>query len=92
MARNIIPTDPGFLDEHEWERTWSPANGISPKGSKKHRDKPNGLPYLEWAGKIFIHKKGGAAYIRGLVKQNKTSRRSRRSSRRAEIETTVSGT
>jgi hypothetical protein len=88
MARNIIPTDPEFLAEYEWERTWSPANGISPKASKQHRDKPNGLPYIEWAGKIWIHRPGGRQYIRGLIKRNPPPR-SRRKSRRSQIEATT---
>jgi hypothetical protein len=89
MARNITPTDPDFLAEYEWDRTWSSSRGISPKASKKHRDKPNGLPFLKWAGKIYIHKPGGDRYIRGLVKRNKPPKRSRRTSRRSEIEATT---
>jgi hypothetical protein len=89
VPRNIIPTDPDFLSEYQWEREWAPAHGMSVKASKKHRDKPNGLPYLEWNSKILIHRKGGAEYIRGLVKQNKPPKRSRRTSRRSEIEATT---
>jgi hypothetical protein len=88
MAR-LEPTDPTFLAEYERESTWAPARGMSARSSFEHRNKPNGLPFLIWAGRVFIHKRGGDEYIASLVKRRNPPPRGRRSARRAEIEATT---
>jgi hypothetical protein len=58
-----------FPDDYDLERDWARGAGISQRTSARHRNKPNGLPFLDWGGKIWIPRRGGAEYIQSLVKR-----------------------
>lgn len=40
----------GFLPEEEFAK----ESGVNRRTIKRRRDEPDGLPYLEWGGRIFI--------------------------------------
>ena len=44
-----------ILADFDLEEDFAKNNGpISTKTSKRYRDQPNGLPSLEWGGRIYI--------------------------------------
>ena len=59
-------TDPGFLEEFEREATWAQSLGITRRTSQNYRligVDGDCLPYIHWAGEVWIHKPGGAEFI-----------------------------
>jgi hypothetical protein len=61
------PTDEDFLSEYESEDTWSMRHGITRRTAQRYRE--DGLPYMFWGGRIWIHKQGGAEYIASRVRR-----------------------
>jgi hypothetical protein len=49
----------GFLPEKDWAK----AAGVTQRTTAKYRNEPNGLPYLDWAGKIWIPVKEGREWL-----------------------------
>jgi hypothetical protein len=47
-ARSVLD---GFVPEERF----ASDNHISPRTSRRYRLQPDGLPFLEWGGKIYIH-------------------------------------
>jgi hypothetical protein len=64
----MTDNDASFLDDFEKEKVWAPKHGISQRTSERYRKQPDGLPYLEWGGAIYIPKREGAAYIQSRVR------------------------
>lgn len=58
-----------FLEKCQWEPDWARDHNICARTSARHRNRPNGLPYIEWAGKIWIPIAEGEQYLASLVKR-----------------------
>jgi hypothetical protein len=82
MSKSGRPLDPEFLGKYERETTWAPAQGITYRTSKRYRDQ--GMPYLYWAGCVFIPKREASEWIAGRI-QRRNPRRQRRQAITAEI-------
>jgi hypothetical protein len=61
----------GFVKEDEW----APANKVSKRTSKRYRD--DGLPYMEWAGFIWIHQQGAREYLSARIRRRRNPARQR---------------
>jgi hypothetical protein len=85
MSKIGRPLDPEFLEKYERESTWAPAQGITYRTSKRYRDK--GMPYLEWAGCIFIPRAEASAWIAGQIRRRNLPRRRRQVNAPAEMST-----
>jgi hypothetical protein len=68
-------TDPAFLAEYELEESWAPSVGLHPRTSQNYRNQPNGLPFVRWGGRIWIHKAGGAEFIRSRINRRAIAQR-----------------
>ena len=68
--------DAEFLKEYALETAWAAEHRISQRTAKRYRDQPNGLPYLQWGGEIYIPRREGAEYIKSRVKRRNQRRRS----------------
>jgi hypothetical protein len=51
MTETIPPFLSGFVPEPEW---CADNGGICRKTCQRYRNQPDGLPYLEWGGRIWI--------------------------------------
>jgi hypothetical protein len=47
-ARSVLE---GFVTEEQFARD----NDVSVRTSRRYRLQPDGMPYVEWGGKIYIH-------------------------------------
>jgi len=83
MSKNGRPLDPDFLSKYERETTWAPAQGITYRTSKRYRDQ--GMPFLEWAGCIFIPRIEAREWIASRIQRRNPSRRRRQATPAAEI-------
>jgi hypothetical protein len=43
-----------ILSDFILQRMFAEANGLSEKTVSRYRKQPDGLPYLEWGGQIYI--------------------------------------
>ena len=66
--------DARILDDYVEEAEFARANNISTRTSARYRNQPNGLPYLEWGGKIYIHLKGAREVVRARTKRRNPTR------------------
>ena len=42
-------------DEYVAEDDWASAHNVNRRTVKRYRDEPDGLPYVRFGGRIFIH-------------------------------------
>jgi hypothetical protein len=75
--------DSDFLDEYERESDWAESHGISQRTAARYR--ALGLPYMEFGGWIWIHRRGGKEWIASRVKRRNPPRRRRQAATSAEI-------
>ncbi len=71
--------DPSILADYVEESEFARANKISQRTSQRYRNQPNGLPYIEWGGKIYIHVAGAREAIFARIKRRNPTRRTARS-------------
>jgi hypothetical protein len=60
----------GYVEESQF----AADNDIHLRTSARYRNLPNGLPYIEWGGKIYIHIEGARAWLRSRAKSRNPSR------------------
>jgi hypothetical protein len=65
--------DPEFLSQYVRESEWAKAHGICQRTVARYRDR--GLPYLMFAGYIWIPKHEAHEWIASRVKRRNTGRR-----------------
>jgi hypothetical protein len=82
-------SDKKFLDEYRLEAEWSAEHDINPRTTARYRQLPDGLPFLEFGGKIYIPKKAAEDWIRARVQW--PNRRQRGRPRRDSIAAGVEG-
>jgi hypothetical protein len=72
MSSKVVNAE--FLCEYELEADWAASLGISQRTSARYR--ADGLPYLNFGGCVWIHKRGGREYIASrIVRRNPPRRR-----------------
>lgn len=54
---------PDLLADYELELEWARRHGITARTSARYRSEPNGLPYMIWGGRCYIHNPGAAEYM-----------------------------
>jgi hypothetical protein len=64
--------DPEFLAQYMRESDWANSHGITQRTVARYRDR--GLPYLMFAGYIWIPKQEGRAWIASRVKRRNSRR------------------
>jgi hypothetical protein len=67
MTDNILD---GFLPEEDFAK----ANGICRRTSARYRKQPDGLPYTEFGGRIFIDVPGARAWLERRVRRPNPTR------------------
>jgi hypothetical protein len=71
-------------DDTYWpEPVWAEKNHICRRTSERHRARNPGLPFLIWAGEIWIGERQGAEYIASFIRQRNPRREQRR--RRGQV-------
>jgi hypothetical protein len=55
------------LDDYQPEADFARDVNVSQRTIARHRNKPNGIPYMEWAGRIWIHVPGAKKYFASLT-------------------------
>jgi len=78
--------DSDFLAEYEKESDWAESHGISQRTAARYR--ALGLPYMEFGGWIWIHKRGSKEWIASRVKRRNPRRQRRQAAPTAEISAT----
>ena len=70
-----------FLDEYQPAGEWANERGVHLRTVDRYRQQPNGLPYLEFGGRIYIPRKEGDEWIRSRIRRpNRPRGRPRRNS------------
>ncbi|TWI73797.1 hypothetical protein IQ16_01941 [Bradyrhizobium huanghuaihaiense] len=64
-----------ILDGFAEESRFAADNGISLRTSLRYRNMPDGLPFLEFGGKIFIPLAGARDWLNNRVKRRNPGRR-----------------
>ena len=61
----------GFAPEDEWAE----ANEITPRTCARYRNRPDGLPFVRFGGRVFIDVAGAREWLRKrIVRRNPTRR------------------
>lgn len=70
----------GILDDCVREAEFASAHGITVRTDKRYRDQ--GMPYLKWGGKIWIHPPTARTWLLSrMVTKNPTTRKRKRKRR-----------
>src|SRR5215831_17665870 len=64
------------------QERWSQKKKVHVRTTARHRQR--GLPWLDWAGKIYIPEDEGDAYIASRVRRRSNSRRRRQAPTQSE--------
>jgi hypothetical protein len=63
-----------FLDEYQPAGEWAAEHGVHLRTVDRYRQQANGLPYLEFGGRIFIPRKEADEWIRARIRRPNRSR------------------
>jgi hypothetical protein len=63
-----------LLKDYQPEAEFAEEVHVSQRTVARHRNKPNGLPYMEWAGRIWIHVPGAKQYFASLTRRRNPQR------------------
>jgi hypothetical protein len=58
-----------FLDEYQLAAEWAAEHDIHQRTVDRYRQQPNGLPFLEFGGRIYIPRKEGDEWIRSRIRR-----------------------
>ncbi len=65
-----------ILEGFVLEDDFAAAGKVSPRTIARYRNQPNGLPYMVWAGKIYIPVDAGREWVWNRIRRaNPTKRR-----------------
>lgn len=64
-----------ILDDYVPEAAFAEANGVGQRTISRYRNEPNGLPYMVWGGKVWIHVPGARDWIASRIRRNNPRRR-----------------
>lgn len=60
---------PNLLAGYETEAEFAKRHDLSPRTVARYRNEPDGLPFMFWAGRIYIHLAGAADYMARRVRK-----------------------
>jgi hypothetical protein len=52
-----------ILEGYAPEEDFAAANHINPRTVARYRNQPDGLPYVKWAGRVYIHVLGARDWL-----------------------------
>jgi hypothetical protein len=58
MSKTISILD-GFVPEEDFAE----AHNVNPRTVARYRNQPDGLPYVKWAGRVYIHVLGARDWL-----------------------------
>jgi hypothetical protein len=61
--------DQSILSDYLLDDDFCKQTDISPRTSHRYRNQPNGLPYMEWGGRIYIPIEPAREWFRARVKR-----------------------
>jgi hypothetical protein len=59
----------GILDGYDPEAAWAAAANVTTRTTARYRAMPNGLPFLEFGGKIYIPREESKEWLRARIKR-----------------------
>jgi hypothetical protein len=74
-----------FLEEYQLAADWAVEHDVHQRTVDRYRQQPDGLPFLEFGGKIYIPRKAAEDWIRARVQW--PNRRQRGRPRKSEAAT-----
>lgn len=63
------------LDGYVEESVFAADNNTTQRTVARYRNQPNGIPFLKWAGKTYIHVDGAREYVKARTKRNNPTKR-----------------
>jgi hypothetical protein len=57
----------GFLDEFQLEAEWSAEHDVNPRTTARYRQLPDGLPFLQFGGRVWIPRQAAEDWIRARI-------------------------
>jgi hypothetical protein len=63
-----------ILDGYQWEREFARDHDIHPRTIARYRNEPDGLPFVEFGGKIFIDVAGARKWIENRTRSRNPRR------------------
>jgi hypothetical protein len=57
----------GFLEEFQLEAEWSAEHDVNPRTTARYRQLPDGLPFLQFGGRVYIPRKAAEDWIHARV-------------------------
>ena len=73
-----MSTDAHILQDYVWEGDFAGANHVSRRTVKRARNEPDGLAWIEWGGRVYIHIPSARKYLaRRTIQPNPTRRKER---------------
>ena len=73
-----MSTDANILQDYVWEGDFAEANHVSQRTVKRARDEPDGLAWIEWGGRVYIHLPSARQYLARRTRRPNPTRGSRR--------------
>ena len=68
-----------LLDGYEPEEDFCRENGpMARRTCARYRNEPDGLPYVMWAGKVYIHIEGARAFLERRTRRPNPARSRRK--------------
>ena len=63
-----------ILEDYEPEADFAKAHRLHPRTVARYRTEPDGIPWLEFGGRIYIHIPGAKEWLARRVRRNKPRR------------------
>jgi hypothetical protein len=66
----------GILDDYDEQTAWAAAAKVAERTVARYRAMPDGLPFVEFGGKIYIPREESREWLRSRIKRPNQRRRS----------------
>jgi len=63
-------TDDNILSEYQLQAEAARAGRVSERTIARKRREPNGIPWMEWGGKVYVHRAGYRDYLKRRIQRN----------------------
>lgn len=64
-----------ILEGYASEEDFAAANDINPRTIARYRNQPDGLPYVKWAGRVYIDVDGAREWLaKRAIRRNQLRR------------------
>ena len=65
----------GIHDDYDEESAWAAAYNVAQRTVARYRAMPNGLPFVQFGGKIYIPREESKAWLRARIQRPNQRRR-----------------